>query len=97
MSEYMNNTVGTEPTNPNGPGSRLIREKNMENEPKDSKNKPWKERLAEATQILLKYKGGRASLEQSLSRHREEMALLISARISSAVLFSQAVSDPPTV
>lgn len=62
MSELMNNQVNG--MSPNGPGSRLITEKNMENEPRDAKQKPWKERLAEATQILLKYKGGRASLEQ---------------------------------
>ena len=47
-----------------GQGARIINEKNMQNEPKDSSQKPWKERLAEATQILLKYKSGRASLEQ---------------------------------
>ena len=63
MSEMMQQGMASG-TNTNGPGSRLIREKNMENEPKDSKQKPWKERLAEATQILMKYKGGRASLEQ---------------------------------
>lgn len=45
-------------------GGKLITDKNLQTEPKDSQNKPWKERLAEATQILLKYKGGRASLEQ---------------------------------
>ena len=40
---------------------------------------------------------GRASEEQSLSFQRAEMARLISARISSAVLLSQAVSVPPGV
>ena len=48
----------------NSYGGKLITDKNLQREPKDSQNKPWKERLAEATQILLKYKGGRASLEQ---------------------------------
>ena len=48
-----------------GQGARLIRVKNAETDAvKDSRGKPWKERLAEATEILQKYKGGRASLEQ---------------------------------
>jgi len=50
--------------NPNGEGGRLIRDKNMEEQTDKKTGKPWKERLAEATQTLLKYKGGRASLEQ---------------------------------
>jgi hypothetical protein len=58
MSELMQST------NPNGPGSRLIRDKNTGEEPTSKDQKPWKERLAEATQTLLKYKGNRASLEQ---------------------------------
>lgn len=57
MSEMQN-------LNPNGEGSRLIQDKNLEEKTDRKTGKPWKERLAEATQTLLKYKGGRASLEQ---------------------------------
>ena len=59
MSELMQGNM-------NGEGGRLIREKGMQ--PQDARNdaKPWKERLAEATQTLLKYKGGRASLEERI-------------------------------
>ena len=48
----------------NNNGSRLIQDRNLGEQNADGQKKPWKERLAEATQILLKYKGGRASLEQ---------------------------------
>ena len=48
----------------NNNGSRLIQDRNLGEQNAGGQKKPWKERLAEATQILLKYKGGRASLEQ---------------------------------
>lgn len=55
MSELMNT---------NGPGSQLIQDRNMNDQASPKGKRPWKERLAEATQTLLKYKSGRASLEQ---------------------------------
>ena len=62
MSEFlrMNESEGL------GQGARLVREENMQQqkEQRDGKGKPWNERLAEATQILMKYKGGRAQLEE---------------------------------
>ena len=50
--------------NMNGPGSKLITERNMEPQQRSRDGRPWSERLAEASEILQQYKGGRASLEQ---------------------------------
>ena len=56
MSELMNESSN---------GSKLIRDRNLEETGTGGKKrKPWSERLAEATETLQQYKGGRASMEQ---------------------------------
>jgi len=50
--------------NENGPGAQLIRQDKEPQKPRGAEEKPLEERVKEATQTLLRYKAGKASLEQ---------------------------------